>query len=57
MRPSISWGLFITLLLSITNSCYDRIMRIHLWPGALRLPGVGGRLESPPHRSHRKTKP
>ena len=45
-RPSISWGLFITLLLSITNSCYDRLMRIHLWPGALRLGGGGS--ESPP---------
>ena len=43
-RLSVSWGLFITLLLSIPNNRYHRVMRIHLWPGALRLGGS----ESPP---------
>lgn len=39
MRLSVSWGLFITLLLSIPNNRCHWVMRIHLWPGALRLGG------------------
>ena len=38
-RPSVSWGLFITLLLSIADNRYGRVTRIHLWPGARRLGG------------------